>query len=100
MKEIIIKIIKSKVKNKKYTAIIRNKETKKERRINFGDNRYKQFKDSTPLQAYASKNHGDKKRRQNYFLRHSGVKNKFLAVALEKKSGLYTPKLLAHIYLW
>ena len=57
---------KAKAKHKKYTAIVRNKITKKERKINFGDNRYENFKDSTPLKLYSSKNHGDKKRRKNY----------------------------------
>ena len=36
---------KVKAKHKKYSAIVRNKITKKERKINFGDNRYENFKD-------------------------------------------------------
>ncbi len=100
MQETIVRIEKAKAKHKKYSAIVRNKITKKERKINFGDNRYENFKDSTPLKLYSSKNHGDKKRRKNYFMRHSGVATKSQAVAKEKAKGKYTPKLLSHIYLW
>tara|TARA_R100000805_G_C3594815_1_gene96139 strand:+ start:773 stop:1075 length:303 start_codon:yes stop_codon:yes gene_type:complete len=100
MEETIVKIVKATAKHKKYSAIVRNKTTKKERKINFGDDRYENFKDSTPLKLYASKNHGDKKRRKNYFMRHSGVPTKAQAVAKEKAKGVYTPKLLSHIYLW
>lgn len=100
MNETIIKIEKSKAKNKKYVAIVRNKITKKERKINFGDSRYENFKDSTPLKLFSNKNHGDPKRRKNYFMRHSGVATKSEAVRKEKKKGVYTPKLLSHLYLW
>lgn len=100
MIEKIVKIEKSKAKNKKYTAIVRNKKTKKERRVNFGDSRYENFKDSTGLGLYSSKNHGDKKRRDAYFNRHSGTKSKTEAVKKEKASGKITPKLLSHMYLW
>jgi len=100
MKETIIKIEKAKARYKKYSAIVKNKETGKTRTINFGDNRYEQFSDSTPLKLYASKNHGDKKRKDAYFSRHSGTKIKSEAIAKEKASGLYSAKLLAHIYLW
>lgn len=100
MKESIVKIEKSKARYKKYVAIVKNKETQKTRKINFGDSRYEQFKDSTPLKLYASQNHGDKKRRDAYFSRHSGTKNKQEAITKEKASGLYSAKLLAHIYLW
>ena len=100
MNETIIRIEKSKAKNKKYVAIVRNKITKKERKINFGDSRYENFRDSTPLKLFSNKNHGDKKRRKNYFMRHSGVPTKSEAVRKEKKKGVYTPKLLSHLYLW
>ena len=38
-----------------------NNKTKKTRKINFGDNRYEQFKDRTPLGLYTSKNHERRK---------------------------------------
>lgn len=100
MQETLVRIEKAKAKHKKYSAIVRNKITKKERKINFGDNRYENFKDSTPLKLYSSKNHGDKKRRKNYFTRHSGVSTKAEAVRKEKAKGKYTAKLLSHLYLW
>jgi len=48
MSEKILKIEKSKAKNKKYRAIVCcGKKSKKTRIVNFGDVRYEQFKDST-----------------------------------------------------
>jgi hypothetical protein len=54
------------------------------------------------LGLYKSQNHNTRKRMENYFLRHSGTKNKTLAIKKEKakSDGYYTPKLLSHIYLW
>ena len=87
---------------KKYTAHIQHKKTKKLRKLHFGDRRYQQYKDRTPLKLYASKNHGTRKRMRNYFNRHSGTPNRADAIRLEKRNsnGTYTPKLLSHIYLW
>jgi ankyrin repeat protein len=101
-KERIVKITKSKVKGKKYTAIVKNTITKKTRTINFGAKGYQQYRDSTKLKAYKSKNHSDPKRRRSYFSRHSGVPTKQLAVKKEwkKSKGLYNPKILSHMYLW
>ena len=100
MQETIVKIEKAIAKNKKYSAYVKNKTTGKIRKINFGDSRYEQFKDSTPLKLYSHKNHNDKKRRDNYFSRHSGTKSKQEAIKKERASGKYTPKLLSHLYLW
>lgn len=97
MVEKVIKIEKSKAKNKKYRAIV--SDGKKTRIVNFGDVRYQQFKDSTPLKLYSKLDHGDKKRRENYFSRHSGVKSKSKALAKEK-GGKITAKYLSHFYLW
>ena len=44
--------------------------------ISFGDRRYSQYKDSTPLKLYSDLDHGDKKRRANYLARAKGIKNK------------------------
>lgn len=87
---------------KKYTAYIKNKNTKKIRKLHFGDRRYQQYKDRTPLKLYKSKNHGTRKRMQNYYSRHSGTKSRKTAIDREKKKskGFYTPKILSHIYLW
>ena len=100
MKGKIIKFEKSKRKGKKYMVIVENKKTGKHRTLHFGATGYEQFKDSTPLKLYSKGNHGDPKRRRNYFNRHSGTPKKRDAVKKESRSGLYTPKLLSHIYLW
>lgn len=100
MQETLVEVQKSKAKHKKYVAIVKNKSTGKTRRVNFGDNRYQQFKDSTKIKAYSGQNHGDKKRRDSYFSRHSGTKSKAEAIKKEKAKGKYTAKLLSHKYLW
>ena len=102
MKEKIINFERSKIKGKKYTAIIQDKKTKKIRKLHFGASDYAQYKDRTPLKLYAHKNHNTRKRMENYFNRHSGTKKRGQAIALEKKKskGYYTPKILSHIYLW
>ena len=101
MNEKIIKFLKG-PSPKKYTAYIKNKKTKKIRKIHFGDKRYQQYKDRTPLQLYKNKNHGTRKRMQNYYSRHSGTKKRREAIKREKhkSKGLYNAKILSHIYLW
>lgn len=79
----------SRNKGKKYDAILRNKKTRKNRRIPFGATGYEQYRDSTGLGLYARVNHGDPKRRRNYRTRHQGEnKRKF-------SSGYFSWK-----YLW
>ena len=101
MKERIIKFTKG-PNIKKYTAYVKNKKTKKIRKIHFGHTDYPQYKDRTPLKLYAYKNHNTRKRMQNYFKRHSGVSNRKKAIALEKQksNNYYTAKILSHMYLW
>ena len=66
------KPFKSKAKNKKYSVyVIKNK---KKRLIHFGDSRYGQFKDK--LGEYSNLDHGDKKRKDNYYKRHGPSKDK------------------------
>ena len=102
LKEKIVRIERPSVKGKKYTAIVKNISTGKERKISYGAIGFSQFKDSTPLKLYSSKDHGDEKRRQNYFNRHSGVKNKKEAIEKEikKSGGFYNAKILSHKFLW
>ena len=99
MVERIVKIMRPTVAKKKYTALVRDSVTKKERKVSFGSRDYSQYRDSTPLKLYSSKNHLDKKRRENYFMRHSGVKTKREALAKEKGKKI-TAKYLSHRYLW
>jgi len=101
MKESIIKMQRGPFP-KKYTAIVRNKKTKKTRKIHFGDRRYQQYKDRTKLKLYKKKNHGTRRRMQNYFSRHSGTKKRSKAIKKErrKSKGFYNAKILSHEYLW
>ena len=96
---VIVRIERARSKHKKYTAIVRDSSTGRERRVNFGDSRYQQFRDSTSLRLYSGKDHGDAKRRRAYFMRHSGVETKDAAIKREKTRGI-TPRLLSHMYLW
>jgi hypothetical protein len=68
MKEKIIHVEVSKRKAKKYMVIVKNLETKKERKIHFGARGYEQFKDSTKIKQYSKNNHDDKKRKRRYYL--------------------------------
>jgi hypothetical protein len=101
MKERIVKFKKGPFP-KKYTATIKNIKSKKTRKIHFGDRRYQQYKDRTPLKLYAKNNHNTRKRMQNYFSRHSGTKKRGKAIKKEKRKsrGKYNAKILSHIYLW
>ena len=102
MKESIVRIVKSDRKEKKYTAFIRDKKTRKVRKIHFGASDYEQFKDRTKVGHYSHKNHGDRKRQQNYYNRHSGTKKRREAIDKEerKSKGYYNAKILSHRYLW
>ena len=97
LKERVKTIEKSKAKGKKYKVV-----TDKGRTINFGSSSYAQYKDSTPLKLYKHKDHGDPKRRKNYFQRHSGESSKRLALQKEilKSSGMLNAKILSHRFLW
>ncbi len=101
MRERIIKFEKGPFP-KKYTAYIKNKKTGSTRKIHFGDSRYQQYRDRTPLKLYKKNNHGTRKRMQNYYSRHSGTKNRNLAIKREKSKskGYYNAKILSHEYLW
>ena len=81
---------KAKAKHKKYTALIQHKKTKKIIKINFGDDRYQQYKDSTGLGLYSNKNHLDKKRRASYRSRHKK----------DIKDGFYSAGLFSMRFLW
>lgn len=102
MKEKIIQFEKSPIQGKKYRAFIKNSQTGDIRTIDFGASDYEQFKDRTPLQLYANKNHGSRKRMRNYFNRHSGTPIREKAIEKEKKksNGYFNAKILSHEYLW
>jgi hypothetical protein len=101
-KEKLLNIVPSGRSGKKYMATVKNISTGKSRIIHFGASDYQQFKDSTGVGKYTKKNHGDLRRRKNYFSRHSGIPTKLKAIEKEKNlsNGNYTAKILSHIYLW
>lgn len=100
-KERILSIRKSTNPQKKYVATIRTL-TGNTKLIHFGAKDYQQYRDSTKLHLYSSKNHNDPKRRERYFRRHSGVPKKSQALRKEwrKSNGRYNAKILSHQYLW
>lgn len=102
LKERVVSITKSTRKGKKYQARVQNRDTKKSRTLHFGGLGYQQYKDRTNIGAYSHLDHGDRKRMVRYYQRHSGVKTREEGIRKEreKSGGLYTPKLLSHIYLW
>ena len=75
-------IKRSEAAHKKYVAILEDG-----RRVNFGDKRYEQYKDSTPLKLYSHLDHGDPKRRANFLSRMG-------------KARPYSANWLAQKYLW
>ena len=81
--------------NKKYKVIVYNKD-KKLKTVQFGDVRYEQYKDTTPLGLYKHKDHLDPKRRQNYRKRHGSIK-KDGKLAYKIK---YSPAYMSWHYLW
>jgi hypothetical protein len=80
-------IKKSSRKNKKYDIYTQD-ENKYKYLLSFGDNRYEQYKDSTPLKEYSNLNHSDEKRRANYYKRHG--------FTVDRKTAKYW----SNKYLW
>jgi|DEB0MinimDraft_10_1074344.scaffolds.fasta_scaffold195450_2 hypothetical protein len=78
---------KSTRKHKKYKATVQVSPTKT-LVIHFGDSRYQQYKDQTPLKLYKHLNHLNTERRKRYYQRH-GLRAK-----------KYSAKWFSHKYLW
>jgi hypothetical protein len=80
----------SRRKNKKYDAIIVNRQTKKTIRVPFGDVFFEQYKDNTGSGLYSHKDHLDEQRRMKYITRHRRwVLDDF-----------YSPSYFSMKYLW
>jgi hypothetical protein len=58
----------SPLKHKKYRVWIRDDD--RLFRVDFGDSRYQQFRDRSPLKAFSNLDHNDPKRRERYYKRH------------------------------
>ncbi len=76
---------KSLTKNKKYDAILKNKETGQIKKIPFGQLPYEHYKDSTGLNLYSHLDHLNEKRRELYYKRHNKQYPKFSADYFSKK---------------
>jgi len=84
-KKELYKPFKSKAKNKKYAVYVKGNNDKP-KLINFGDNRYGQFKDK--LGVYSHLDHNDPKRKKQYYNRHG------------KATSKDTAKYWSHKILW
>ena len=82
---------KAKAKGKKYSAIIQNRQTKKQKRMNFGALGYEHYKDKTPLKLYSNLDHNDKNRRDSYQARHNTHR-------IDESE--YSPAYFSFKYLW
>ena len=71
-----IRFERSKVRGKKYDAIIEDKVTKRQQRVPFGDVNYSQYFDNTGLKLYSRLDHNDPKRRAAYKARHENTRHK------------------------
>jgi hypothetical protein len=75
---------------KKYYAVLRSRAAASRlKRMPFGDQRYQQYRDQTPLGLFTHLNHGDVVRRRNYRARHAG-----------DRLGEWSPGYLSWTYLW
>ena len=68
---------------KKYKVVM--SENGKKKTVQFGDSRFSQFKDKTPLKLYSKKDTLDKKRRTAYYNRHKKNYPKYSADWFSKK---------------
>lgn len=83
------KIMKSTRKHKKYMVYVKDSTKKSGKKlVHFGDNRFKHFKDKTPLKLYKHLDHGDTERKKRYYARHGKATDKTSA------------KWWSHKYLW
>ncbi len=86
-------IRKSNRKNKKYMVF----NNRLGSWIHFGDSRYQQYRDTTPLGLYKHLDHNDTGRRRRYLQRHHGVSSKKKALL---KTPVGTAKYYSTKYLW
>lgn len=76
---------KSSRKHKKYMAYV----PQLDKWVHFGDNRYEQYEDRTPLRLYARQNHHDPERRRLFKIRHENTRH-----------VKYSPSWFADQFLW
>ena len=88
MSEKKLKFEKSDKPYKKYKVTFTDPDTKRDKTVHFGDSRYEQFRDSTPLKLYKHLDHNDPTRRALYYKRHP------------KDYGFGTADYFSKTYLW
>jgi hypothetical protein len=81
---------KSRVSGKMYAAILKNKDTGRELRVNFGSTDYENYHDLTGLNRYPHLIHDDLNRRRSYQKRHRHNVHK----------NCYNPAYFSYYYLW
>lgn len=84
----IVEFKKSTRGHKKYMVELTN--GRKTYKMHFGDRRYGQYEDRTPLKEYSDLDHKDPIRRRNYINRQGG----FI------KDQMYSPGWFSMAYLW
>lgn len=80
---------KSKAKGKKYSAILINKRTGRQKTVNFGASSYEHYKDTTGKGLYTHLDHNDTKRRASFRARFKNMAKR-----------IYSPAYFAYKYLW
>lgn len=101
MRERVVDFRRSTRPNKKYAALVRGPAGM--RTVHFGDKRYAQYRDATPLRLYAAHDHGDQARRENFLRRHGGgarSKREAMRHEARRSGGRLTPRFLSIKYLW
>jgi len=82
--------IKSNKKGKMYSAILKNKNNGKIKKLDFGDSTMQNYRDITGLNLYPHLIHNDKRRRRLFQARHKG----FL------KKNMFSPSFFSYYFLW
>ena len=87
----LLGVVKSKRANKKYAAVLENKQTGREVKIHFGDSRYQQYEDLAEGD-YSHLNHNDPKRLKQYLQRHKNDVNKPYSASWFSREYLWSTK--------
>lgn len=86
----LLRFERSRHKHKKYDAILKKNGSHSVERVPFGDSEMQQYRDSTGIGRFSSKDHLDNTRRKRYRSRHRA----FI------KKGFFSPGYFSWRYLW
>jgi len=90
----LVKIQKSTDPKKKYDAVLENKQTGRIKVMSFGSRPMQQYRDSTKLKLYKSKDHLDKNRKKAFLDRFRGTRER------QNWKKEWTPLYFSTRYLW